>query len=59
MMAETAQRFLDRGMHSFILLADLGNPTLAFYDHLGGERLFNDRGQFHGGYAWRDVRTLL
>ena len=59
MMSETAQRFLDRGIHSFILFADLGNPTLAFYDRLGGERLFDDRGQFNGGYAWRDVRGLL
>ena len=59
MMAETARRFLDRGIHSFILFADLGNPTLGFYDRLGGERLVDDRGQFGGGYGWRDVRTLL
>lgn len=59
MMRETAQRFFDRDIHSFVLFADLGNPTLAFYDRLGGERLYDDRGQFNGGYAWRDVRTLL
>lgn len=59
MMTETARRFLERGIHSFILFADLGNPTLAFYDRLGGERLVDDRGQFNGAYAWRDVRTLV
>jgi GNAT superfamily N-acetyltransferase len=59
MMSETARRFLDRDIHSFILFAELTNPTLGFYDRMGGERLLNDRGQFDGAYAWRDVRTLL
>jgi GNAT superfamily N-acetyltransferase len=59
MMAETAQRFLDRGIHSFILFAERSNPTLGFYDRMGGERLVDDRGQFGGAYGWRDVRTLV
>jgi len=59
MMAETARRFLDRGIHSFILFAELSNPTLGFYDRLGGERLLDDRGQFHGAFGWRDVTTLI
>jgi len=59
MMAETARRFLDRGIHSFILFAELSNPTLGFYDRMGGERLVDDRGRFAGAYVWRDVRALL
>jgi ribosomal protein S18 acetylase RimI-like enzyme len=59
MMAETARRFLDRGIHSCILLAELSNPTLGFYDRMGGERLLDDRGQFTGAYAWRDLRALV
>jgi len=59
MMAETAQRFLDRGIHAFILFGELSNPTLGFYDRMGGERLLDDRGQFTGAYGWRDVRTLI
>lgn len=59
MMAETARRFLERGIHSFILFAELSNPTLGFYDRLGGERLLDDRGQFGGAYGWRDLRALL
>jgi ribosomal protein S18 acetylase RimI-like enzyme len=59
MMAETARRFLDRGIQSFILFAELSNPTLGFYDRMGGERLLDDRGKFDGGYGWRDARTLL
>ncbi len=59
MMAETARRFLDRGFDSFILFAELSNPTLGFYDRMGGERLLDDRGQFGGAYVWRDVRALV
>jgi ribosomal protein S18 acetylase RimI-like enzyme len=59
MMAETARRFVERGIHSFILFAELSNPTLGFYDRMGGERLLDDRGQFGGSYGWRDVRTLI
>jgi ribosomal protein S18 acetylase RimI-like enzyme len=59
MMAETARRFLDRNIHSFILFAELSNPTLGFYDRMGGERLLDDRGQFGGAFGWRDVRALV
>jgi ribosomal protein S18 acetylase RimI-like enzyme len=59
MMAETARRFLERDIRSFILFAELSNPTLGFYDRMGGERLLDDRGQFGGAYGWRDVRTLI
>lgn len=59
MMAETARRFLERGIHSCILFAELSNPTIGFYDRLQGERLVDEHGRFTGTYAWRDVRTLL
>ena len=59
MMAETARRFLARGIHSFVLFAERSNPTLGFYERMGGERLFDDRGQFNGSYGWRDVRALI
>ena len=59
MMAETARRFLERGIHSFILFAELSNPTLGFYDRMGGERLHDDRGQFGGAYGWRDMKALI
>ena len=59
MLAETARRFLERGIHSFVLFAELSNPTLGFYDRMGGERLRDDRGQFSGAFGWRDVRALL
>ncbi|HUE88386.1 MAG TPA: GNAT family N-acetyltransferase [Vicinamibacterales bacterium] len=59
LMAETARRFLDRGIKSFVLFAERSNPTIGFYDRMGGERLIDERGLFTGAYAWRDVRKLL
>jgi ribosomal protein S18 acetylase RimI-like enzyme len=59
MMEETARRFLERGIHSFILFAERSNPTIGFYDRMGGERVVDDRGQFSGAYGWRDLRTLI
>jgi len=59
MMIETAKRFLERGIHSFNLFAERSNPTLGFYDRMGGERLVDDRGRFDGAYGWRDARKLI
>jgi len=59
MMAETARRFVERRIRSFILFAELSNPTLGFYDRMGGERLLDDRGRFGGAYGWRDVESLI
>ena len=59
MMVESARRFLERGMDSFILFAELTNPTLGFYDRMGGERLLDDRGRFNGAYAWRDLKKPI
>src|SRR5687767_13637187 len=59
MMAETARRFLDRGIHSFILCAELSTPTLGFYDRMGEERLVDEQGQIDGAYGWRDLKALI
>ncbi|HEX6249999.1 MAG TPA: GNAT family N-acetyltransferase [Gemmatimonadaceae bacterium] len=59
MMGESARRFLERGIRSFILFAEISNPTIGFFDRMGGERLLDDRGRFGGAYGWRDVRTLI
>lgn len=59
LMAEAARRFLDRHMGSFILFAERSNPTIGFYDRMGGERLLDERGLFTGAYGWRDMRKLI
>jgi ribosomal protein S18 acetylase RimI-like enzyme len=59
LMQETARRFLERGMESCVLFAERSNPSVGFYDRMGGERLLDERGLFTGAYGWRNVRTLL
>jgi GNAT superfamily N-acetyltransferase len=59
LMIEAARGFLARGMESFVLFAGRSNPSIGFYDRMGGERLLDDRGLFAGAYGWRHVRTLL
>jgi GNAT superfamily N-acetyltransferase len=59
LMRESARRFLARGIGSFILFAERSNPTIGFYDRMGGERLLDERGLFTGAYGWRNVRSLL
>ena len=59
LLKETARRFAEQGIHSFILFAERSNPTIGFYDRMGGERLLDDRGLFDGSYGWRDASTLI
>lgn len=59
MFRETARRFIERGIGSCILHAELSNPTIGFYDRMGGERLRDEHGRINGAFGWRDVRTLL
>lgn len=58
LMSEAAQCFMERGMESFVLFAERSNPTIGFYDRMGGERLLDDRGLFTGAFGWRDVQAL-
>jgi ribosomal protein S18 acetylase RimI-like enzyme len=53
-----ARRFLSRGITSMLLFADAENPSCRFYEALGAERLYDASGDFHGGYGWRDLRSL-
>ena len=53
-----ARRFLSQGITSMVLFGDATNPSCGFWEALLGERLCSASGDFHGGYAWRDLRTL-
>ncbi len=59
LVAKVAQQFLKAGIDSMILFADPQNPNIRFYEKLGGERLLNEKGEFHGAYGWMDIRPLL
>jgi hypothetical protein len=47
------------GIDSMILFADPHNPNILFYERLGGEKLLDEKGVFHGAYGWKDIRPLL
>lgn len=52
------EHFLKDGIHSMVLFADPPNPHIAFYDKLGGERLCDGQGVFHGAFGWRDITVI-
>ena len=58
LLCEVARRFLRRGTTSMLLFGDADNPSNRFYEAMGAERLISERGEFHGGYGWRDLHQL-
>lgn len=52
------QRFLSKGVNDMILFGVPQNPSCAFHEAMGGERLYSDKGTFDGGYRWRDLKKL-
>jgi GNAT superfamily N-acetyltransferase len=58
LVAHVARRFLAQGVTSMLLFGDARSPSNGFYERLGAERLLSDRGEFHGGYGWRDLDRL-
>lgn len=59
LVAEVAQRFLDMGITNMVLFGIPQNPSCAFHEALGGERLHKKGDVFNGGYCWRDLRKLI
>ncbi len=58
LIGHVARRFLSQGVTTMVLFGIPQNPSCAFHEALGGERLFAKNGEFHGGYGWRDLRSL-
>ena len=54
-----ARRFLGKGINNMVLFGTAQNPSCAFHEAMGGERLYAKNGEFHGGYCWRDLKSLL
>jgi len=42
-----------------LLFGDANNPSNGFYERMGGEKLFAENGEFHGGYRWRNFQMLV
>ncbi|MBI1333487.1 MAG: GNAT family N-acetyltransferase [Armatimonadetes bacterium] len=59
LVLETAERFLQRGIDAVVLFGEPSNPSIAFHEAIGGERLLNTKGGFDGGYGWTNLRELI
>jgi ribosomal protein S18 acetylase RimI-like enzyme len=59
LLRNVARRFLERGVTSMLLFGEATNPSNAFYEAFGAERLYSPSGEFHGGYGWRDLHELV
>jgi ribosomal protein S18 acetylase RimI-like enzyme len=58
LLCRVARRFIERGVTSMLLFGDAASPSNGFYEAFGAERLYSDKGEFHGGYGWRDLHAL-
>jgi len=59
LLCAVAGRLVDEGVTSMLLFGEATNPSNGFYESFGAERLYSEKGDFHGGYGWRDLRLLL
>ena len=51
-------RFLSMGVNDMVLFGVPQNPSCAFHEAMGGERLYSEKGVFDGGYRWPDLKKL-
>ena len=56
---QVVRKFLSKGISNMVLFGVAENPSCAFHEAMGGEKLFAKNGEFHGGYCWRDLRILV
>jgi hypothetical protein len=54
-----ARQFLRQGVTAMLLFGEATNPSNGFYEAFGAERLYSDKGEFNGGYGWRDLHALV
>ena len=58
LIGHVARRFLTMGVNDMVLFGVPQNPSCAFHEAMGGERLYSEKGTFDGGYRWRDLKKL-
>ncbi len=58
LIAHAAREFLSMGITNMVLFGVAENPSCRFHEAVGGEKLFSKKGEFHGGYCWRDLKRL-
>ena len=58
LFGHVVRRFLIKGVNDMVLFGVPQNPSCAFHESMGGERLYSDKGTFDGGYRWQDLKKL-
>ena len=58
LVGHVARRFRSMGINNMVLFGVPQNPSCAFHEAIGGERLYAKNGEFHGGYGWKDLGKL-
>jgi ribosomal protein S18 acetylase RimI-like enzyme len=58
LFAHAVNRFLSKGVNDMTLFGVPQNPSCAFHEAMGGERLYSEKGTFDGCYIWRDLKKL-
>lgn len=59
LFAHVVERFSSKGVHDMTLFGVPHNPSCAFHEAMGGEKLYSEKGTFDGGYIWRDLKKLV
>ena len=58
LICAAAARLLSAEMKSMMLFSQAENPACRFFEALGGQRIVNERGEFHGAFGWPDLTVL-
>jgi len=58
LFAHVVERCLSKGVNDMTLFGVPQNPSCAFHEAMGGERLYSEKGTFDGCYIWRDLKKL-
>jgi ribosomal protein S18 acetylase RimI-like enzyme len=58
LLREVVRRFQQMGINSMVLFGIPQNPTGGFHEAMGGKRLYDKQGVFHGGYGWKEISAL-
>lgn len=59
LFAMVIKRFLSQGVNDMVLFGVPQNPSCAFHEAMGGERIYSEKGDFDGCYRWPDLKKLI
>jgi L-amino acid N-acyltransferase YncA len=59
LLREVVTRFQQMGIYSMVLFGIPQNPSCYFHEAMGGQRLYNKKGGFDGGYGWKNFNKIF